>query len=76
MFSPGLNSQAASVGSTRRPISEPRLPWESSSLRDLGDQVSGLLPPTTLAPGGDSADRQSDQPAEHSHPLCRGWGLY
>jgi hypothetical protein len=31
----------------------------SCSLRDLGDQVSGLLPPTTFAPGGDSADRQS-----------------
>lgn len=58
-LSPSLNSQAASVGSTRRPISEPRLPWESCSLRDLGDQVSGLLPPTTFAPGGDSADRQS-----------------
>jgi len=40
-----LNSQAAGVGSTSRPISKPRLPRESCSLCDLGgQQVIGASP--------------------------------
>lgn len=85
----GLNSQAAGVGSTSRPISKPRLPRESCSLCDLGcQQVIEASPPRPVAPNGDSADRQtvqssrpsvgdSTRPISNPHSRLRGggWGL-
>jgi hypothetical protein len=81
-----LNSQAAGVGSTSRPISEPRLSRESRSLCDLGgQQVIGASPARHVCSKWGSADRQTVQSSRrnssrpisnpHSRPLRGGWGL-